>query len=253
MEKTKELLKKSTFQSSLMLFLAAFIWGTAFVAQSVGMDYLGPLSFNGARFLMGSLVLAPVICFNRRSAAKKHKENEGKRPGSLKTTIIGGVCCGLALCAAGFGLCLLVLLRCWSGGKERLPLLLAVLGAVLGLAALRAAAQAHAGQRELNDGDILLLEREYAAPHPVCRVWQGEIHLLPGILVCRSGGRLLFLPVDRIEQVEERFDRIGLLRLPFVKLVMDTGRTVSIGLSPHCPEDGRAVLAWLAGHAGQKV
>ena len=35
MEKTKELLKKSTFQSSLMLFLAAFIWGTAFVAQSV--------------------------------------------------------------------------------------------------------------------------------------------------------------------------------------------------------------------------
>ena len=64
------------------------------------MDYLGPLSFNGTRFLMGSLVLAPVICFNRRSAAKKHKENEGKRPGSLKTTIIGGVCCGLALCAA---------------------------------------------------------------------------------------------------------------------------------------------------------
>nr|WP_300837657.1 DMT family transporter [uncultured Acetatifactor sp.] len=100
MEKTKELLKKSTFKSSLMLFLAAFIWGTAFVAQSVGMDYLGPLSFNGTRFLMGSLVLAPVICFNRRSAAKKHKENEGKRPGSLKTTIIGGICCGLALCAA---------------------------------------------------------------------------------------------------------------------------------------------------------
>ena len=100
MEKTKELLKKSTFKSSLMLFLAAFIWGTAFVAQSVGMDYLGPLSFNGTRFLMGSLVLAPVICFNRRSAAKTHKENEGKRPGSLKTTIIGGVCCGLALCAA---------------------------------------------------------------------------------------------------------------------------------------------------------
>ena len=100
MEKTKVSPKKSTFKSSLMLFLAAFIWGTAFVAQSVGMDYLGPLSFNGARFLMGSLVLVPVICFNRKSAAKRHKENEGKGPGSLKTTIIGGVCCGLALCAA---------------------------------------------------------------------------------------------------------------------------------------------------------
>ena len=57
----------------------------------------------------------------------------------------------------------------------------------------------------------------------------------------------------RIERVEERFDRIGLRRLPAMKFVMDTGRTVSIGLSPHCPEDGRAVLAWFAGHAGQKV
>ena len=130
--------------------------------------------------------------------------------GKIRRDFLRGELRRLALCAAGFGLCLLVLLRCWSGGKERLPLLLAGIGAVLGLAALRAAAQAHAGQRELNDGDILLLEREYAAPHPVCRVWQGEIHLLPGILVCRSGGRLLFLPVDRIERVEERFDRIGL-------------------------------------------
>ena len=173
--------------------------------------------------------------------------------GKIRRDFLRGELRRLALCAAGFGLCLLVLLRCWSGGKERLPLLLAGIGAVLGLAALRAAAQAHAGQRELNDGDILLLEREYAAPHPVCRVWQGEIHLLPGILVCRSGGRLLFLPVDRIERVEERIDRIGLRRLPAMKFVMDTGRTVSIGLSPHCPEDGRAVLAWLAGHAGQKV
>ena len=32
-----------------MLLLTAFIWGTAFVAQSVGMDYLGPFSFNGIR------------------------------------------------------------------------------------------------------------------------------------------------------------------------------------------------------------
>ena len=90
--------------------------------------------------------------------------------GKIRRDFLRGELRRLALCAAGFGLCLLVLLRCWSGGKERLPLLLAGIGAVLGLAALRAAAQAHAGQRELNDGDILLLEREYAAPHPVCRV-----------------------------------------------------------------------------------
>mgnify|MGYP006957493881 CR=1 FL=1 len=173
--------------------------------------------------------------------------------GKIQRDFLRGELRRLALCAAGFVLCLLVLLRCWSGGKERLPLLLAGIGAVLGLAALRAAAQAHAGQRELNDGDILLLEREYAAPHPVYRVWQGEIHLLPGILVCRSGGRLLFLPVDRSERGEERIDRIGLRRLPAMKFVMDTGRTVSIGCSPRHPEDARAVFAWFAGRSGQKT
>ncbi len=78
-----------------MLFLAAFIWGTAFVAQSVGMDYLGPLSFNGARFLMGSAVLLPVIVFNRTRGIK-----EGKPVSGWKDTVTGGVCCGLVLCAA---------------------------------------------------------------------------------------------------------------------------------------------------------
>lgn len=78
-----------------MLFLAAFIWGTAFVAQSVGMDYLGPLSFNGARFLMGSAVLLPVIVFNRTRGIK-----EGKPVSGWKDTVAGGVCCGLVLCAA---------------------------------------------------------------------------------------------------------------------------------------------------------
>ncbi len=86
---------KISWKSSLMLFLAAFIWGTAFVAQSVGMDYLGPLSFNGARFLMGSAVLLPVIVFNRTRGIK-----EGKPVSGWKDTVAGGVCCGLVLCAA---------------------------------------------------------------------------------------------------------------------------------------------------------
>ncbi len=86
---------KVSWKNSLMLFLAAFIWGTSFVAQSVGMDYLGPLSFNGARFLMGSAVLLPVVCFNR---ARKKRQKE--KPADFRTTLTGGVCCGLVLCAA---------------------------------------------------------------------------------------------------------------------------------------------------------
>lgn len=54
-------MKKSTIGSSILLFLAACIWGVAFVAQSVGMDYMGPFTFNGVRFLIGGTVLLPVV------------------------------------------------------------------------------------------------------------------------------------------------------------------------------------------------
>ena len=88
-------MKKATLRSSFLLFLAAFIWGVAFVAQSVGMDYMGPFSFNGARFLMGSVVLIPLIVINRK---KNKAKNQAKFGG--KVTIAGGICCGLALCSA---------------------------------------------------------------------------------------------------------------------------------------------------------
>lgn len=170
----------------------------------------------------------------------------------IKGDFLRGELSRLALCAAGFAVCLLVLLRFWPRGRDLLPQLTAGIAAILVLAALRAAVQVHISMRSLNDGDICLLEREYAAPHPVYRVWQGEIHLLPGIIVCRSRGRLLFLPVDRIERVEERTDRVGLQRVPFAKFVMDTGQAVSIGFSPRHPEDSGPVFAWLAGRTGQK-
>lgn len=87
--------KNIPLKNSLLLFLAAFIWGIAFVAQSVGMDYMGPLSFNGARFLMGSLFLLPIVIIRR-----KRKNRQGIQQADLKTTVMGGICCGMALCAA---------------------------------------------------------------------------------------------------------------------------------------------------------
>ena len=88
-------MEKFSLKSSFLLFMAAFIWGVAFVAQSVGMNYMGPFSFNGARFLMGSVVLLPLVIFRRKQSKK-----EGKEPADCKITWIGGICCGLALCAA---------------------------------------------------------------------------------------------------------------------------------------------------------
>ena len=87
-------MKKISFGSSLLLFLAACIWGVAFVAQSVGMDYMGPCTFNGIRFLIGGTVLLPLVYVR----VKKKKITPEELPPAL--TLKGGICCGLAICAA---------------------------------------------------------------------------------------------------------------------------------------------------------
>ncbi len=82
------------WKSPLLLLLTATIWGVAFVAQSVGMDYVEPFTFNGVRNLLGALVLLPVICgmSGERDVAEEKKDT--------KTLWLGGVLCGLCLCVA---------------------------------------------------------------------------------------------------------------------------------------------------------
>ena len=88
-------MKTNSITNGFLLLAAAFIWGVAFVAQSVGMEYLGPLSFGASRYILGMIVLLPVIAFRRKQNRKK-----GIAPAGTKITWIGGICCGLALCAA---------------------------------------------------------------------------------------------------------------------------------------------------------
>ena len=47
------------YKADALLLLAAFIWGTTFVAQRTGMDYMEPFAFNAARFLLGATLLLP--------------------------------------------------------------------------------------------------------------------------------------------------------------------------------------------------
>lgn len=82
-------MKTGQMRNSLLLLLTAFIWGAAFVAQSVGGEAVGCFTFNGVRSLIGALVLLPVIWL---MDAKK-KEDQ-------KTLIMGGICCGVMLCIA---------------------------------------------------------------------------------------------------------------------------------------------------------
>ncbi len=81
-------------RNSLLLLITATIWGMAFVSQQAGMDYMGPLTFTGSRNIIGSLVLIPVILIIRAKTPKAERA-----PLPVKTTIIGGICCGCALTA----------------------------------------------------------------------------------------------------------------------------------------------------------
>ncbi|HWR91431.1 MAG TPA: DMT family transporter [Desulfobacterales bacterium] len=60
-------MKTGTFKSDALLLITAVIWGLAFVAQRVGMDHVGPFTYNGVRFALGALTLAPLLLAGRRS------------------------------------------------------------------------------------------------------------------------------------------------------------------------------------------
>lgn len=86
-------------KNSLILLLTATIWGVAFVAQSVGMDYVGGFTFNAVRSIIGSIVLLPVIWFlDKQKAPAKRTEQE--RRAERKTLVMGGIACGICLCLA---------------------------------------------------------------------------------------------------------------------------------------------------------
>lgn len=90
-----------TARANLLLLLTALIWGAAFVAQRMGMDHMGPLTFNGVRFALGALALLPLIVI-------MDKKRTTVAP-QLSTLLRGGVLMGGALFLGAwlqqFGLC----------------------------------------------------------------------------------------------------------------------------------------------------
>lgn len=68
-------------RQSLLLLLTATIWGVAFVAQSVGMEYIGPFTFNAVRNLIGAIVLIPCIGLLQRGGNRNDPERNGEEAG----------------------------------------------------------------------------------------------------------------------------------------------------------------------------
>lgn len=84
-------MKKQELQSSMLLLLAAAIWGFAFVAQRVGAKYVGSFTFNGVRFALGSLSLIPLLIYFK-SKDEKADENHNMKSKAIPAGItLGGV------------------------------------------------------------------------------------------------------------------------------------------------------------------
>ena len=88
---------KKQFSGSILLLLATLIWGSAFVSQSIGMDHIGPYTFQAIRCTMATLIMLPCIwIFDRQ-------KTDGK---SFLTRFcdkrlwLAGICCAIPLCAA---------------------------------------------------------------------------------------------------------------------------------------------------------
>lgn len=91
---------KIQMKQSLLLLLAAVIWGVAFVAQSVGMEHVGPFTFNALRSLLGGVFLIPCIFLLGKLNGEKQVDLLPKEKIERKQLLTGGVLCGCLLCAA---------------------------------------------------------------------------------------------------------------------------------------------------------
>ncbi len=87
-------MKKEQIKGSVQLLIATLIWGSAFVAQSVGMDHIGPMTFQAARSLLAVAALVPVIFLMEPDKGQYIPRWADK---SLWKT---GILCGLALFVA---------------------------------------------------------------------------------------------------------------------------------------------------------
>ena len=97
-------MQKTKIKNSLLLALAALIWGTAFVFQSMGMDHVKPFTFGAARYLLGAAVLSPLVFLRNRNQLRQSQVSRSgestKLSPAVRRAVTGGLICGAALTVA---------------------------------------------------------------------------------------------------------------------------------------------------------
>lgn len=94
-------MKNKSLQGELLLLLTALIWGTAFVAQRVGVNLIEPFTFNSIRMFIGTITLLPCIYFFSERPKKTSGSSLSKNIKKQKKLLLGGISCGVILYIAG--------------------------------------------------------------------------------------------------------------------------------------------------------
>ncbi len=90
-------MKPQTLKSDTLLLITAAIWGFAFVAQRIGMSYLGPFFFNGTRFALGTLSLLPLLMIKQGGKTGDDPSFPPSKGGRRINDVFGGALAGSAL------------------------------------------------------------------------------------------------------------------------------------------------------------
>lgn len=93
-------MKVNRVRQNVFPVVAAFIWGTAFVAQSMGAEYVGAFTFNAARSAVAFVFLLILCAILRARRRRDFGHAAQARPGAGRDLAIGGICCGVALTVA---------------------------------------------------------------------------------------------------------------------------------------------------------
>lgn len=93
-------MKHNQVRQVVFPILAAFIWGTAFVAQDLCADSIGTFAFNATRYFIAVLALLVVIAVSDKAKKNRPMPTAEEKKAANKQLWLGGLCCGVALAIA---------------------------------------------------------------------------------------------------------------------------------------------------------
>ena len=161
-------MNKRALKADIFLLITAALWGFGFVAQSAGMDYVGPFTFNAVRFPLGTVSLVPLILFFRARNSLSTPYNTS-RSAQVKMTLIAGTVLFVAVMfqqigmifttvgnagfITGFYVVLTPVFGIFIGKKTGLPTWIGMIFALVGLYFIFAAGNISS----INPGDLIIL------------------------------------------------------------------------------------------------